>query len=139
MATQDEYIKTALRLPRHLHADIAVSAEKAGRSMNAEIIERLSKSSDLGHLHRVIEQLTQVMEGDRKDMQLRLELARMLFEQTIDALEAAAVTTLQQGATDADVQRLHDEISRARSTLQVLAPQSTFSIDVRQKPFPEQS
>ncbi|MCW5137576.1 Arc family DNA-binding protein [Burkholderia cenocepacia] len=138
MATQDEYIKTALRLPRHLHADIAVSAERAGRSMNAEIIERLSKSSDLGHLHRVIDQLTQVMEGDRKDTQLRLGLVRTLFEQTIDALEAATWKTLQQSASDADIQQFRDEISRARSVLQVLAPQSSFSIDVHRKPLPGQ-
>ncbi|WP_208454060.1 Arc family DNA-binding protein [Burkholderia gladioli] len=134
MATQDEYIKTALRLPRHLHADISVSAEKAGRSMNAEIIERLSKSSDLGHLHRVIDQLTQVMEGDRKDIQTRLDLARMLFEQMIDALETAALKALEQGATDEDLQRLRDEILRARSTLPVLAPHSIHS-----RPFPERS
>ncbi|MDC6126645.1 Arc family DNA-binding protein [Burkholderia gladioli] len=139
MATQDEYIKTALRLPRHLHADISVSAENAGRSMNAEIIERLSKSSDLGHLHRVIDQLTQVMEGDRKDIQMRLDLARMLFEQMIDALETAALKALEQGAIDEDVHRLRDEISRARSILQVLAPQSTFSVELQRKPLPQQS
>lgn len=44
MATQDEYIKTALRLPRALHAEIQASAEDRGRSMNAEIITRLQKS-----------------------------------------------------------------------------------------------
>ena len=44
MATQDEYIKTALRLPRGLHRSIQESAEKRGRSMNAEIISRLDRS-----------------------------------------------------------------------------------------------
>lgn len=38
---QDEYIKTALRLPRDLHKEIKEAAEYNGRSMNAEIIARL--------------------------------------------------------------------------------------------------
>lgn len=41
---QDEYIKTALRLPRDLHARIQKEAETHGRSMNAEIIARLATS-----------------------------------------------------------------------------------------------
>lgn len=41
MATQDDFVKTALRLPRSLHAEIQASAAAAGRSMNAEIIDRL--------------------------------------------------------------------------------------------------
>lgn len=44
MATQDEYIKTALRLPRDLHTAVQEAAERAGRSMNAEIIRRLELS-----------------------------------------------------------------------------------------------
>lgn len=39
---QDDFIKTALRLPRELHAEIKSSADFHGRSMNAEIIARLS-------------------------------------------------------------------------------------------------
>jgi hypothetical protein len=41
---QDDYLKTALRLPRDLHARIHEAAEKAGRSMNAEIVARLEAS-----------------------------------------------------------------------------------------------
>lgn len=44
MVSQDDYIKTALRLPRSLHSTVQESAEEKGRSMNAEIIERLRKS-----------------------------------------------------------------------------------------------
>lgn len=36
--------KTALRLPRDLHQKIHESADKNGRSMNAEIIHRLENS-----------------------------------------------------------------------------------------------
>ena len=41
MANQDDFVKTALRLPRGLHAEIQAAAIAAGRSMNAEIIDRL--------------------------------------------------------------------------------------------------
>lgn len=44
MANQDDYIKTALRLPRDLHAQLHLAAEKAGRSLNAELIARLEGS-----------------------------------------------------------------------------------------------
>lgn len=42
---QDDYIKTALRLPRDLHAEISEAAVEHGRSMNSEIIDRLGRSS----------------------------------------------------------------------------------------------
>jgi hypothetical protein len=46
MATsyQDDYMKTALRLPRDLHARIQEAATSAGRSLNAELIARLQDS-----------------------------------------------------------------------------------------------
>jgi hypothetical protein len=42
VATQDDYVKTALRLPRGLHGEVMAAAEANGRSFNAEIIARLS-------------------------------------------------------------------------------------------------
>jgi len=41
-AKQDDYIRTALRLPRDLHQRVQEDAERNGRTMNAEIIARLS-------------------------------------------------------------------------------------------------
>lgn len=41
---QDDYLKTALRLPRDLHAKIHEAAQQAERSMNAEIVARLAAS-----------------------------------------------------------------------------------------------
>ncbi|MGK5044930.1 Arc family DNA-binding protein [Janthinobacterium sp. GB4P2] len=38
MAKQDDYIKTALRMPKTLHARLAAQAEAKGRSLNAEFI-----------------------------------------------------------------------------------------------------
>lgn len=44
LTPQDDYMKTALRLPRELHALIQEAAASAGRSMNAEIVARLQAS-----------------------------------------------------------------------------------------------
>lgn len=44
MAKQDDYIRTALRVPPELHAKIHASAEDAGRTFNAEIVQRLQES-----------------------------------------------------------------------------------------------
>ncbi|UCV02319.1 Arc family DNA-binding protein [Dechloromonas denitrificans] len=44
LSNQDDFIKTALRLPRDLHAAVQNSAAKLNRSMNAEIIARLESS-----------------------------------------------------------------------------------------------
>jgi hypothetical protein len=46
MATQDDYIKTALRLPRELHSRLLESAEGKGRSLNAELIDRLQSAGE---------------------------------------------------------------------------------------------
>ena len=53
MATsyQDDYIKTALRLPRDLHSKIQGSATAAGRSLNSELIERLRQSFEGVSIH----------------------------------------------------------------------------------------
>lgn len=45
-AHQDDYQKTALRVPRELHAKIIDAAKKNNRTMNAEIVERLGASFD---------------------------------------------------------------------------------------------
>lgn len=44
MATQDNYIRTALRVPPELHAKIHESAKDNNRTFNAEIVARLEQS-----------------------------------------------------------------------------------------------
>lgn len=43
---QDDFQKTALRLPKELHAQLHAAAQESGRSYNAEIIARLQSSFD---------------------------------------------------------------------------------------------
>lgn len=62
MATQDDFIRTALRVPPDLHAQIHQAAEAAGRTFNAEINQRLSATfsvdGDVDGLARRVEELT---------------------------------------------------------------------------------
>lgn len=44
LTNQDDFLKTALRMPRDLHEQIQSAAKATGRSMNAEIISRLQQS-----------------------------------------------------------------------------------------------
>lgn len=44
MATQDDYIRTALRVPPDLHAQIHEAAKANTRTFNAEIVARLQAS-----------------------------------------------------------------------------------------------
>lgn len=46
MATQDDFIRTALRVPPDLHKQIHEAAEKSNRTFNAEIVARLQQSFD---------------------------------------------------------------------------------------------
>jgi predicted HicB family RNase H-like nuclease len=44
MTTQKDFIKTALRVPPDLHADLHKAAAQAERGFNAEILFRLRQS-----------------------------------------------------------------------------------------------
>lgn len=45
--SQNDFVKTALRLPPDLHASLQADAELAGRSLNAEILARLQDRGDI--------------------------------------------------------------------------------------------
>lgn len=44
MATQDDYIRTALRVPPELHAQLHEAAKANNRTFNSEIVARLERS-----------------------------------------------------------------------------------------------
>jgi hypothetical protein len=44
---QDNYIRTALRLPRDLHAKVHESAREQGRTLNAELIARIAGAEEV--------------------------------------------------------------------------------------------
>jgi hypothetical protein len=53
---QGDYAKTAVRMPRDLHAEIQATAERNGRSMNAEIVARLKISPIEDGIEQVLKQ-----------------------------------------------------------------------------------
>lgn len=54
-------IKTAMRIPADLHADLQEAAERAGHSMNAEIVDRLTAAAGGASLSAVLEQNQRMM------------------------------------------------------------------------------
>jgi hypothetical protein len=114
---QDDYIKTALRLPRHLHADASVAAQNAGRSLNAELIDRIGKSGDTAHFQRVIEQLTNTMKMERDSQDLLMQHVLGMFEFTIHALDEALLMAQHKTGAPNDIQRLIGECNQARGAL----------------------
>lgn len=64
-APQDDYMKTALRLPRELHGRLMEHAMHRGRSLNSEIVKRLEQTLD-----DPIEPLQHELEAEVKRRQL---------------------------------------------------------------------
>lgn len=63
---QQDYIKTAVRVPRDLHAELQDAAERNGRSMNAEIIARLQSEPLRDLLSKITREVAEVKAMDRE-------------------------------------------------------------------------
>lgn len=105
MATQDDYVKTALRLPRALHAAIQAAADASSKSMNAEIIARLQRTdeSSLEDLRTIRAQALQIanLEFNSARQQSEIERLKMLL--------AIAVSYLPK--SDPHAQEIIDEFN----------------------------
>lgn len=53
---QDEYVRTALRLPPDLHEAVKAAAKGAGHTMNAEIIARIAAAEENASFKAVLKQ-----------------------------------------------------------------------------------
>lgn len=53
---QDEYVRTALRLPPDLHEKVKSAARAAGHTMNAEIIARVADAEEHASFKLVLKQ-----------------------------------------------------------------------------------
>lgn len=102
--TQDDYIRTALRVPPDLHARIHESAKASGRTFNAEIVARLEASferaksiedpstwDEMAVLLRTRRAAIQVLIGQVED-----EMASEDFDQAAMAGFQAELEDLQQ-------------------------------------------
>lgn len=70
---QTDYQKTALRLPKDLHAQIHAAAQESGRSYNAEIVDRLYGSFEVNE--GVPEIVMEALEGAAEKWGIPLEEA----------------------------------------------------------------
>lgn len=62
-ATQNDYARSALRIPRELHAEIHAAAKAKGCSFNAEIISRLQARPMQDRSARIFFDLAQIKSG----------------------------------------------------------------------------
>ena len=81
---QENHIKTALRLPPELHAQLHAAAAESGRSYNGEILQRLARSFEGG---TNAEEFRQAVE---------LAVARERALQALGTLDTALATILQR-------------------------------------------
>ncbi|WP_261524023.1 Arc family DNA-binding protein [Burkholderia multivorans] len=79
---QDDYLKTALRLPRDLHQKLMEAAAANGNSLNAEMVRRLVQSfeapsypDDSGKLH-TFEDVERRLQNLARQMDLKLRLVK---------------------------------------------------------------
>lgn len=122
MATQDDFVKTALRLPRSLHARIQEAAATAGRSMNAEIIDRLQMGSGeavmAGVLDRLRESDGELLETTRKQRDLLwniVDRTEEVLDQTVELLRPGASTAVAGDSIRQSVAALRDLINTIKA------------------------
>lgn len=121
MAQQDDFIRTALRVPPDLHKSIHEAAKVAGRTFNAEIVHRLQLSFEqASEASQVTPDLwARVSELEHLRAKLQREYA-VLQGQALHVAEEIA-NLLTTGAPDAELKMRYAErssIGTARYTLE---------------------
>lgn len=90
MDKDDRYTRITLRIPKELHERLADSADKTSKSMNAEIIARLSESFSVRSVEdRAVDRVSEL---DRQVADLTVESYSLLREAgtVSDLMELAA-------------------------------------------------
>jgi len=78
-------IKTAMRIPAELHADLQDAAEREGHSMNAEIIVRLTAAAGGASLLTVMEQNRQLIKQN-KLLAAEVSEIKSMLQAVVDAI-----------------------------------------------------
>lgn len=105
MENPDEYVKTALRLPKALRDEMKAAGEQAGTSMNAEILARLHASKEAVAASQIVAWLKD-FQVTQTDVQRRRDEALWRIIDRADALLANIGVSLEgamtpESATDA--------------------------------------
>jgi hypothetical protein len=133
MAKQDDYTKTALRLPRDLHQLLTEAAAQRGQSLNAEMVSRLLDSFEppslagqpmaleqIESLYRSLEVLGHQLrdERDRNDRWATRLLE--LFGYAVRGFDEAVLLARYKNAADGDLTRLQQELNQSRAAIDAL-------------------
>jgi hypothetical protein len=78
-------IKTAMRLPADLHADLKDAATREGHSMNVEMVSRLTAMLGGASLHAILAQNRQILEENR-ELRAEIKKTQEMVQSIIDAL-----------------------------------------------------
>lgn len=109
MATQDDYIRTALRVPPELHARIHEAAKTNTRTFNAEIVARLQASFEApavatSHSRTLAASAQEQVQAARTDWAERFNLYRI--EAQLDAVRT------QHALAEMKVRMLDDKLDK---------------------------
>lgn len=93
MPTPDQTVKTSLRLPKNLHAEIEQAAEVAGISTNAEMLLRLAKNPHVDSAAEVLREIRQMetyaveaMNRQMKSLWSALDRAGLTLTHVLEAM-----------------------------------------------------
>lgn len=107
MATQDDYIRTALRVPPDLHKQIHRAAFVATRTFNAEILSRLQASFDAPSVLTLPASVEQAIEAEQRERGgTREEVMTRLIQAGLAGGGTVVPLTIAPGTTVAQVQKM---------------------------------
>jgi hypothetical protein len=134
MAKQDDYTKTALRLPRDLHQLLTDAAAGRGQSLNAEMVSRLLGSfkapslsdnpmarEQIETLHRSLAVLSHQLQDERDRNDRWAARLLELFGYAVRGFDEAVLLARYKNAADGDLTRLQQELNQSRAAIDALA------------------
>ena len=92
---QKNFVKTALRLPRELHAAVHEAAQKNGRSYNSELVERIQGSFEIAE------------KASTEALMLEMRRTQLLLRRS--QVQADASSAFFAGSDDAKKERAYRE------------------------------
>ncbi|MFP3638097.1 hypothetical protein [Paraburkholderia sp. SIMBA_054] len=120
MPTPDLTVKTSLRLPKNLHAEIEQAADAAGISVNAEMLLRLAKNPHIDSAAEVLREIRQMetyaveaMSRQMKALWSGLDRAGMALGHVLEAMA--------QVPPDGTAASLKREVEFARELIDALS------------------
>jgi hypothetical protein len=115
----DNLVKTSLRLPRPLHAEIDRAADAAGISTNAEMLLRLARDPHVDTAGQVIEHIRTVESHALEAMARQMKALWGALDRANITLEHVAVA-MAQVPPDGNAAALKREVEFARELINAL-------------------